>query len=87
MVSRAQTKKVGETKRRQINQMSLTPRAEVILRVPVKRGSPRVGIIHKQQLQDGVFLAASLTAAVDGYAMTSVQNTNEEETEVQEPVV
>jgi hypothetical protein len=87
MVSRAQLLKVRETKRRQINPIRLLPRAEVVLGVPVKRGSPRVGIINKRHLQDGVFLAASLTAAVDGYAMTSVLNTNEEEKEVQEPVV
>jgi hypothetical protein len=83
MVSRAQLLKVAETKRQQINRIRLPPRAEVVLRVPVKLGSPRVGIIYKRQLQDGVFLAASLTAAVDGYAMTSVLNTNEEEKEVQ----
>ena len=42
---------------------------------------------NKNQLQEGVFLAAALTKVVDGYALMSILNTTDVETEVQEPVV
>jgi len=56
------------------------------VRVPVAPGSPQVGITDKRELQKRVILAAKLTKVVDGYALTSVLNTNEAE-KAQEPVV
>jgi hypothetical protein len=42
-----------------------------------------VGIISKQEIREGVFLADALTKVVDVHVMTSVLNTNENE----EPLV
>jgi hypothetical protein len=70
-----------------IGRIKLSPRSEIVVRVPVAPGSPLIGMVNKCKLQEGVMLAASLTQAADGYAMTSILNTNEAEIEVQEPVV
>ena len=70
-----------------VRQIWLPPRTESVLRVQVAPGSPQVGMTQKRELKKGVFLAATLTKAVDGYALMSVLNTNDVETEVQEPVV
>jgi hypothetical protein len=42
---------------------------------------------NKHQLKEGVILAAALTKLVDGYALMSILNTTDVETEVQGPVV
>jgi hypothetical protein len=81
--------RAGQLEKRQIKvaQITLPPRSESIVRLPVAPGSPQIGITEKRELQEGIFLAATLTSVVDGYALTSVLNTNEVETKVQEPVV
>jgi len=38
-------------------------------------------------MQEGVFIAASLTKVVDGYVMTSILNANDREVKMQEPLV
>lgn len=62
-------------------------RTENILKIPVMPGSPLIRIIHKCEMQEGVFIAASLTKVVDDYVMTSILNTNDREVEMQEPIV
>jgi hypothetical protein len=65
----------------------LPPRTESIVKLPVTLGSPLVGLINRRELHEGVILAASLTRVMNGYAMTSVLNVNDEEVNVQEPIV
>jgi hypothetical protein len=65
----------------------LPPQTENILKIPVMPGSPLIWIIDKCEIQEGVFIAASLTKVVDGYVMTSILNTNDREVEMQEPLV
>ena len=86
---------VGKTKQlglekptvRKMGQIKLPPRTESIVKVPVIPGSPLVGVTNKGELQKGVIIAASLTRVVDGYAITSILNTNDTEVNVQEPLV
>jgi hypothetical protein len=65
----------------------LPPRSESIVRVPVTPGSPSVGVISKCELQEGIFVAATLTQVVEGYAVTSILNTKEVEVVLPDPVV
>jgi hypothetical protein len=67
--------------------IKLPPRTESIVRVPVTPGSPNVGVTSKCEIREGVFMAASLTEVIDGYILTSMLNTKDEEVEVPEPVV
>jgi hypothetical protein len=76
---------VGQVQKR--DQIKRPPRTESVVRVPVKPGSPSIGITNKCKLQEGVFMAASLTNMSDGYIFTSILNTNEMETMIQEPLV
>ena len=46
-----------------------------------------MGILDKCEIQEGIFMAGSLTKVIDGYVITSILNTNEEEAEIQEPLV
>jgi hypothetical protein len=67
--------------------ITLPPRAESVVRIPVAPGSPNVGVISKSEIQEGVFMAAALTKVVDGCAVTSILNVNEVEAEISEPIV
>jgi hypothetical protein len=42
---------------------------------------------NKCEIQEGVIIAASFTKVVDGWAMTSILNTNDTEVYMQEPLV
>jgi hypothetical protein len=77
------TRKPNEQK---IGQIKLPPRTETIVRVPVKPGLP-LGITNRCELREGVIIAASLTKVTNGYAMTSILNTNDTEVTMQEPLV
>jgi hypothetical protein len=55
--------------------------------VPVAPGSPLVGLIDRCEVQAGVIVAASLTKVTNGYAITSILNTNDVEVSIQEPLV
>jgi len=57
------------------------------MKVPVTPGSPLVGITNKCEIQKGVIIAASLMKAEEGYAVTSILNTNDTKVNVQEPLV
>ena len=86
---------VGKTKQlglekptlRKMVQIKLPPRTESIVKLPVIPESPLVGVTNKGELQKGVIIAASLTRVVNGYAITSILNTNDTEVNVQEPLV
>jgi hypothetical protein len=82
MVGKARPIELEEPRGVKIERIALAPRTESIVRFPVTLGSPRVGIIQKRELQGGVFLAASLTKVVNGFAITSILNTAEEELDV-----
>jgi hypothetical protein len=69
------------------SRITLPPRTESIVRVPVTLGSPEEGIIPKREIQEGVFMAATLTRVVGGCVLTSILNVNEAEVEITEPVV
>jgi hypothetical protein len=44
-------------------------------------------VVDKCEVQEGVIIAASLTKVIDGYVMTSIINTGDNEVEIQEPVI
>jgi hypothetical protein len=69
------------------NKITLPPRTESVVKIPVKPGSPTMGEIEKCQLLDGVFLAASLSQVNEGYVLPSILNTNETETVIEKPLV
>ena len=72
---------------RKTGQINLPLRTESIVKVPVMPGSPLLGMTNKCEIQKGVIIAASLTRVVDGYAITSILNTNDTEVNVQEPLI
>jgi hypothetical protein len=76
-----------EPNKQRIGQIKLPPRAESIVRVPVKPGSPLVGMTNRCEIQEGVIMAASLTKVRNGYAMTGILNTNDAEVNMQGPLV
>jgi len=65
--------------------LTLKSRAESIVRLPSK--SRGFGIISKGELAPGVFLAEALTERVDGYCVTSIVNTSEEDITIETPFV
>jgi hypothetical protein len=67
--------------------LKLPQRSESVVKIPIKQGAPKVGIVRKQKIREGVFLAEALTRATDGYVMTSILNTNDSEIEIEEPVI
>jgi len=87
MVNEAERLGKWEQSKLTVGNIKLTPRTESILKVPVTPGSPLVGLINRRELRDGVILAASLTRVMNGYAMNSILNVNDEEVNVQEPIV
>ena len=87
MVGKAKQLELREQIVRKMGQIKLPPRTESILKVPVTPGSPLVGMTNKCKIQEGVTIAASLTSALDGYAITSILNTNDTEVNVQETLV
>jgi hypothetical protein len=69
-----------------VGKIRLPPQTESVVRVPVAPGSPLVGLIDRCEVQEGVIMAASLTKVTNGYAMTSILNTNDVEVSIQEPL-
>jgi len=55
-----------EPNKLKIGQIKLPPRTESIVRVPVKPGSPLVGMTNRCEIQEGVIMAASLTKVMSG---------------------
>ncbi|XP_023705571.2 uncharacterized protein LOC111863458 [Cryptotermes secundus] len=87
MVNANQTEIAKTEKMRETRNMILPRRLECVVKLPVKQGSPLVGILDKCEIQEGVFMAGSLTKVIHGYGITSILNTNDEEAEIQEPLV
>ena len=59
-----------------------------MVRLPVKEGTHICeGITEKQEIQEGVYLAGAMTKVREGYAISSIANTNNEEVEIDEPVL
>jgi hypothetical protein len=50
--------------------LTITSRTESIVRLPTK--SSGIGIVSKGELAPGVYLAETLTEAVDGYCVSSI---------------
>jgi len=65
--------------------LTLKSRTESIVRLPTK--SRGFGIIYKRELAPGVCLAETLTKGVDGYCVTSIVNTSEENVTIEPPFV
>jgi hypothetical protein len=61
MVNKTKQFGAGELNKLKIGQIKLPPRTESILWVPVKLGSPPVGMTNRCKIQEGVVMAASLT--------------------------
>ena len=87
MVGKAKQLELREPNVRKIGQITLPPQTKSIVKVPVMPGSPLVGMTSKHEIQEGVTMAASLTKVVDGYAITSILNTNDMEVNVPETLV
>jgi hypothetical protein len=65
--------------------LTLRARTECIVRLPTEsKGS---GIISKGELVPGVYLAEALTEGIDGYCVTSIINTLEEDITIETPFV
>jgi hypothetical protein len=59
-----------------------------VVKLPVKKGvNIWEGITEKQEIQKGVYLVGAMTEVRAGYTITSVANTNNEEVEIDEPVL
>jgi predicted transcriptional regulator len=65
--------------------LTLKSRAESIVCLPTK--SNGVGVISKREIVPGVYLAEALTETVNGYCVTSVVNTSENDVIVEIPYV
>jgi hypothetical protein len=78
---------VKTEKGRQAKKIRLPRRSDCVVKLPVKEGSPLVGILNKHQVQEGVYMAGSLTKVMDGYVLTSILNMSDQDVEIQEPLV
>jgi len=87
MVNETENFGAREPNKLKIGQIKLPPRTGSIVRVPVKLGSALVGMTNRCEIQEGVIMAATLTKVTNGYAMTSILNTNDAKVYMQEPLV
>jgi hypothetical protein len=89
--NRDQSEKRGSEKGRvkeRVRTLTLSGRSETVVRIPVEfEENQTEGLIEKHELQDGIFLTSSLTMVKDGYTVTSMLNTNEQEVIIPEPKV
>jgi hypothetical protein len=66
--------------------LTLSGRSETVVRIPVAcEENQTEGLIEKRQLQEGIILASSLSTVKEGYVVTSILNTNENEVRIPEP--
>jgi hypothetical protein len=65
--------------------LTLNSRTESIVRLLTK--SSGFGIITKEELGPGVYLAETLTEGIDGYCVTSIVNTSEVDVTIDHPVI
>jgi len=87
-ISKALSPINAESKTKGIRRLVLPSRMELMVKLPVKKGTIiSEGITEKQEIQEGVYLVGAMTKIQAGYAITSIANTNSEETEIDEPVL
>jgi hypothetical protein len=65
--------------------LTLNSRTESIVRLPTK--SSGFGNVTKEELAPGVYLAETLTEEIDGYCVTSIENTFEVDVTIDSPVI
>jgi hypothetical protein len=66
--------------------ITLQGRSETIVKLPVEvEDNQREGILEKCKLGEGIYVANSLTTVRDGYVITSILNTTEQEIKLPEP--
>jgi hypothetical protein len=65
--------------------LTLKARTECIVRLPTE--SKGFGAISKGELVPGVYLAEALTEGIDGYCLTSIINTLEDDITIETPGV
>jgi hypothetical protein len=71
-----------------VSGITLQPRSETIVRLPVVRGTVgSEGSLEKTELIPGVYMAESLVRITDGRVFTSILNTREERLELARPTV
>jgi hypothetical protein len=64
----------------------LQGRLETIVKLPVEaEDNQGEGILEKRKLEEGIYVANSLTTVTDGYVITSILNTTEQEIKLPEP--
>jgi hypothetical protein len=84
LLSKAQLEK--EKGEHAVRTITLQKRSETIVKIPVDTEEyQKEGLLEKCELTDGVFVASSLTTVRDGYVLTSILNTNEQEVKIPEP--
>jgi hypothetical protein len=78
----------GTPRDRVVNKLTLPPRTELIVQVPVDIG-PQVqeGTVERAELMPGVYMADSLVTVAKGCVLTNISNTTEEDVELFDPVV
>jgi hypothetical protein len=70
-----------------VETITLLRRSEVIVKLPVAAGtSITEGLLVREEILEGVYMAGSLTKVVDGHVLTSMLNTRDEEIEVEKQV-
>jgi len=76
----------GQSK--EIRRLVLPRRAEIVVRLPVE-GTTRTyeGLMEKQEIREGVYLAGAITKVQADYAITSIGNTTDEAVEIVESVL
>jgi hypothetical protein len=73
-------------KSREVRTITLQKRSETILQIPVDcEDNQKEGLIEKCEINTGIFVASSLTTVKDGYVVTSILNTNNQEIVISEP--
>ena len=74
----------GETSSiRSTSRLTIPARTEMIVRLPVNVGAHvKEGLVDKSELCTGVYVADSLVTVSDGYVLTSVLNTRDQEIEL-----
>jgi hypothetical protein len=69
-----------------MDMLTIPARTEMIVRLPVNiEPHVREGLVAKSELLTGVYLADSLVKVNNGYVITSVLNTREQEIEIPNP--
>jgi hypothetical protein len=76
--------KLGTIKK-ELCHLTLKARSEHIINIPTH--SERLGLLSRDEISLGVYLASSLTRAVNGVCATSIVNTNEMDLTIQLPQV